>query len=770
MKTQEINSKINSKFYILIFTLLIFNSNISQGITLFQNNSIPVIINSDTLLNPWTGGMNAVQISTIDLNNDQVEDLFIFDKTGNKILTFINNGENYLYEPKYETLFPSELEDWVLLRDFNGDDKKDIFGSVSGGIGVWKNNSSDVLSFESLEFWHLPLNDYVPYILSDYVYIDSNWNSSTGEIIIDTVISTSNIYVSYSDIPDINDIDNDGDLDILTFGVTGTRLEYHRNKSIELGYGKDSLIFELKNDCWGHFSESGLTNTCTLYDTCNSIINNPQTPLLNDRNQLRHSGSTVLSLDLNNDSVRDLILGDVSFNNLVALFNDDKGVNMNTSMVDQDTSFPSNSIPANIYMFPAAFYEDLNNDGIKDLIVSPNSDSETANKESIWYYENAGTNNLPLLYLQKKNIIQETTIEIGRGARPILVDINNDTLMDLLIANFGEFDITVPIHYRSYVQSFINVGTNEFPIFSKLSDNFQNLSNLINEINLQPTFGDLDDDGDLDAIVGDFNGKLHYLENNPSNNGEMNLIIKNSPLKDEFNNIFDFGYCSHPTLFDIDNDNDLDLIVGEARGNLNFIENTGSKNNFNFELQYEEFGGVDVSEWWTNLGSSTPIFNIENNELILYVGTERGTIFKYNNIENNISGNFNLIDSSYLNINNGPNSSLAIANLNRDSTVDFIIGNKRGGLSLYLSGLDTITSSTIKKLSKEKFKIFPNPIINDLNINNKEKVVYSIFDITGKMQMKIHGSNLINANGLNHGIYFLHFELNNENFVLKFIK
>ena len=761
--------EINSKFFTIFFLLIYFNGNFSQEITLFQNNSIPVVVDNDTLLNPWTGGMNAVQISTIDLNNDQIEDLFIFDKTGDKILTFINNGNNYLYDPKYENFFPDELKDWVLLRDYNGDNKKDIFGSVSGGIGVWKNTSSDILSFENLEFWHLPLSDYVPYILSDYIDIDSSENIETGEIIIDTAITTSNIYVSYSDIPDINDVDNDGDLDILTFGVLGTRLEYHKNNSVELGFGKDSLIFELKNDCWGHFKEAGLTNTCILYDTCNSIVSNPETPIYNTRNQIKHSGSTVLSLDLNDDSVRDVILGDVSFSNLVALYNDNKGVNMNTSIVNQDTLFPSNSIPADIYMFPAAFYEDLNNDGVKDLIVSPNSDSETANKESIWYYENAGTNNSPLFYLQKKNIFQESTIEVGRGARPIFVNINNDTLIDLLIANFGEFDINIPIHYRSYLQSFINTGTHDFPIFSKSSDNFQNLSNIINEINLHPTFGDLDNDGDLDAIVGDFSGKLHYLENSPANGGEMNLNLVNSPLGDDFNNIFDFGYCSHPTLFDIDNDNDLDLIVGEARGNLNFVENTGTNENFNFELQYEEFGGVDVSEWWTNLGSSTPTFIIENNEIILYVGSERGTIFKFNNIENNLSGNFNLIDSFYLNINNGPNSALAIGNLNGDSTADFIIGNRRGGLSLYISELDT-TSSTLNKFVKEEFKIFPNPVNTDLYINNEENVIYYIFNITGEMVMKTYSSSSINTTNLNPGIYFLHFQLNNKNFVLKFIK
>ena len=81
---------------------------------------------------------------------------------------------------------------------------------------------------------------------------------------------------------------------------------------------------------------------------------------------------------------------------------------------------------------------------------------------------------------------------------------------------------------------------------------------------------------------------------------------------DQLNNVFDVGYCAHPTLFDIDNDNDLDLIVGEAIGNLNYLENIGDSTTFNFELVSETLGQVDVSEWWTNIGSSTPQFKIIN--------------------------------------------------------------------------------------------------------------------------------------------------------------
>ena len=118
-------------------------------------------------------------------------------------------------------------------------------------------------------------------------------------------------------------------------------------------------------------------------------------------------------------------------------------------------------------------------------------------------------------------------------------------------------------------------------------------------------------------MVGDFDGNIHYFENTSSNPNQMNLNLSISPLMDQLNNVFDVGYCAHPTLFDIDNDNDLDLIVGEAIGNLNYIENTGDSTTFNFELASETFGQVNVSEWWTNIGSSTPQFKIINQEVNL---------------------------------------------------------------------------------------------------------------------------------------------------------
>src|SRR4030095_13940087 len=79
---------------------------------------------------PWAGGFNNPQFSAVDLNGDGIQDLFVFDRSGNKIYTFINNGTantvDYVYAPQYESLFPV-LDNWALLLDYNCDGANDIF-------------------------------------------------------------------------------------------------------------------------------------------------------------------------------------------------------------------------------------------------------------------------------------------------------------------------------------------------------------------------------------------------------------------------------------------------------------------------------------------------------------------------------------------------------------------------------------------------------------------------------------------------------------------
>lgn len=732
----------------LILSLLFCCSFFSQDTFFKQVDTIKVTSSGNILNSPWMGGINAAQFSKIDVNNDGVEDLFIFDRTGNQISIYINNGTAFIYDSDYSKKFPP-LEHWALLRDFNNDGKKDIFSYVSGGIGVWVNTTVGTeISFNQLTFTNYTTNTQDPYMLS---YQFGN---------------QTNLFVSKVDIPDINDIDGDGDLDVLTFGVLGSRLEYHQNFSVENGHGKDSLTFEIKNACWGHFLETGFnTNTCVLFDTCTSNVANPHIPISNNE---KHSGSTILSINLNNDTVKDLILGDVSFSNMVALYNDNTGVNANTSFVSQDTLFPSNTVAVDLFIYPAAYYEDIDLDGIKDLLISPNSDNETQNKESVWYYKNFGSNSIPSFNLISKDKFQNEMIEMGKSSYPVFFDYNNDGLLDFFVSNFGRFDLSIPSHYISSISLYENTGTSNSPEFELVTDDFQNISSLNIEKGLYPAFGDLDNDGDFDLLLGDFSGYLHYFENTSSSPASFNLSLTTPQYQDNDGNVIDIGYAAIPTLFDLDNDGDLDLTIGEALGNLNYYENIGSSSSPTFKFSSAEFGNIEVSEWWTNIGFSIPqFFRNQQNELELYVGAESGYVLKYGNIENNLLGTFQLLDT-LASVNIGPNAAPSISYLNNDTLPDLILGNERGGLSIFLGTLDNPISIT--EINNSQLHLFPNPCRNFLEISTEAKFQFEIFNSLGQEVLSGFSYGKIDVSKIKKGIYIIKVENNFNSFMSRFIK
>lgn len=719
------------KFFILSFLTVLLTSYTGIGQVggryyFSENDSTIVIKNNDTLLNPWTGGFNSSQISTIDLNGDAHDDLFVFDRTGDAIIPFIwDTSNNYWkYAPEYIDNFP-ELTYWAILRDYNCDGKKDIFSYVSGGVGVWLNTSqSGSLSFE--------------YVSDPYV---------RATLLGGTV---ANLYVSKVDIPDINDVDGDGDLDVLTFGIIGSRLEYYQNQSQELGYGCDSLIFEIANTCWGHFLENGTnTNACTLLDTCSAGTN-----VANPKGLAKHSGSTVLSLDLNGDGVKDVLLGDVSFNNIVALYNDNKGVNMNTSMVSQDTSFPNNTLPVDIHIFPATFFEDLDNDGKKDLAASPNTSNGTENFDNIWYYKNYGTNNAPVFSHIQNDFLQDETIELGSDAYPVLFDYNNDGLLDLFVGNFGYYDFNNSTPYQGRIALYENTGSATQPVFEWVTNDFASISSLSLGSGIYPTFADIDNDNDIDMIIGDYDGKLHLFTNSSGDLNSMSLSLTTAQIKDDNNTTIDVGHAAKPQLFDIDNDNDLDLIIGEENGNLNFYENLGTSSNYSFRLQSETLGNIDVSEWWTTIGNSAPVFFEDNSgEIQLFVGSANGQIHHYNNIDGNILGSYNHVDTALSYIGKTTNSAIAIGYLDNDTLIDLIVGNERGGLRYFL-GSDDISLSTSLDMPDDPI-LYPNPTNGDLYIKGEIPESYITYDLNGKIILVGNGGQIVNTGSLVPGVYII---------------
>ncbi|MFN3342470.1 MAG: T9SS type A sorting domain-containing protein [Flavobacteriales bacterium] len=730
-----------------------------------QVDTVVVRFNLDTFNLAWAGGINYGQFSNIDLNGDGIKDLFVFDRTGNKPLCFVHRGlansTEYRHEPEYELAFPA-MQAWALLKDYNGDGKEDLWTYTPGGIKLYTNTTpvGGPLSFQL----------FIPLIRSNQL----------GNMI--------NLYVSSVDLPGIVDIDGDGDLDVLTFGVIGTSLEYHRNYSVENGHGLDSMHFQLKNQCWGCFEEGTFTNEIFLNSPCpNSGIPSPELPLLieeatrldkehlidPDRSAMRHSGSCTCGLDLNGDKMIDLLLGDVSFPNLVQVTNGATVVNANQCMNAFDTLFPSYDVTVKLEVFPCGFYVDVNNDSHRDLIVTPQSTGAAENKSSVLYYKNTAHDTLPVFDQIQRDFLQKEMIEKGEGAIPVFADYDGDGLMDLFVSSFGYFD-PVSDSIICKVSLYRNVGTATRPEYNFLTDNFEGLNSVIGQRSLVPTFGDLDGDGDDDMIVGDETGVLARFVNTAGPGNPYDFILVSAGMLDNNGVLIDAGQFSAPVLVDIDRDSDLDILVGNRTGKISFYENIGTTTLASFRLVTVSFGNLNVKEWWDNSGFSMPSVYDDNGSYQLFVGSKAGWVHHYNNIDGNLSGSFTWVDSTVFEIPSGLRTAPAVADLNNDGFMDMILGNFRGGLSFFVG--DPQGSSSVQEYANIDFSIYPNPVSDQLFIAISDYIPgyrIIIHDLTGR---KLYSGAInadrtaIDVSSFVPGLYFISIFNGSKNTTQKFIR
>ncbi len=727
----------------MIFTA-ICNYNFLNAQLGFEYAPNNIAINSPgNLTNAFGGGFNYAQVSELDIDYDGDMDLVVFDRTNNNIRVYeqivVATVKKYrqLYNSRF--LFPTDIFYRLYFADYDGDGKNDLFTSSIGGIAVYKNTGDAVNGLQ----WQLTKD----FILTDYF----------GTL--------TNLYVPSSDIPAIIDVDNDGDLDVLTFGINGTHVEYHQNQSRELYGHSDSLIFELKNNCWGLFGEDLSTNVIILNDNSTDCTSgNVPNPLkINYTNQKEglHAGSTVLALDYDNNGVLDLILGDISYSNLTLLINGGSAPNTNSAMISQNNAFPSNSIPVNLELFPAAFFIDVDFDGIKDLVVSGNAKNVSQNVQSIYFYKNTGSNALPSFNFQYKNLFQKDMIDHGTGSIPIISDIDKDGKKDLIISNF--FRYKPSLSKESTMAYYKNTGTTSNPIFSLIDDDFLNLGTSGFGLRLFPAFGDLDNDSDQDLILGKDDGRLIYYSNTTSGSSPT-FGSPTVNLQDALGTIIEVQQYASPQLFDLNEDGLFDLIIGDKNGKLTYYQNTGTAAAPVFTLVNNNLGLVDVTENGSTNGYATPHFFKLNNIIYLFAGAFNGKLYYYKNIVNNLGTGaaFDLVNNDFLQIDAQGYSAFYTDDIDNDGNLNMFVGTDLGGI--YHFEVDPNSTANIH-FSNIDFLvgIYPNPnngifkIKKDLAFLIKK---YTITDVFGRI---VNESNYLDDVNIDislepNGIYIVNFE------------
>ncbi|MEM7160958.1 MAG: T9SS type A sorting domain-containing protein [Bacteroidota bacterium] len=322
---------------------------------------------------------------------------------------------------------------------------------------------------------------------------------------------------------------------------------------------------------------------------------------------------------------------------------------------------------------------DLDNDGDFDLIITERSYSYGSyDYTRVLYYQNVGTAEDPLFSDADENLIP---IPVAGPYQYVylrnceLADLDGDGDFDLLLSEYSYDEYSPGEEYHKWFY-FENIGSPENPQFAEPVENPFNLQ-VAGYINLFD-LGDIDGDGDIDLIGQqfpyDYNPGFSFQENIGTVNAPNFAAVSTNPF-----GLAPTDAINVPELGDIDGDGDLDLISTGEYGDFYFFENTGSAN--------------------------SPAFAAPSQNSLGLVSTDGAPQFPLiQDVDND--GDLDILSGVYDYY---------------DSTINFHKNN-------------LITS--LQEISDENVRIFPNPVIDVLSVQNQSEYTFNriqILDLNGKL-------------------------------------
>ncbi len=699
-------------------------------------------INGNAVAMPWAGGLNAAQYNTMDLNMDGKDDLVLFDRMANKVITFLNIDNEYRYAPEYESFFPEGITNWLVLRDFNCDGKKDIFTGDVLGIKVFENKTQNggTLAWEQFKFF------------SGFP------NEPKSEVLLTKGFTfKTNLQLQFDDLPAIVDVDGDGDLDILSMRFVGDgSVEYHKNFSMERYGTCDSLDFERVTQTWGDFKECD----CNVF-----AFNGTNCPPNGGRVQ-HAGGKSLLFLDADGDSKPDLIFSEAECTRLFFLKNEGTAEN---PIINSAVNFPVTD-PVGLLYYPAAFYEDVDFDGVKDLIASPNiflrSTLMTNLERSNWFYKNTGTEVNPTFTFVKNNFLQEHMIDVGDNAIPAFFDFDADGDYDLFISQFTGTGSAATI------KLYENIGTAAQPAFKLILDDYLGFS-FVSFYDVKIQFADINSDGKIDLV---FTGRslqggptrLYYVLN------KSNTILDFSGQQIQNAN-FSVFISENITVVDVNQDGLPDLLVGKNSGALEYWRNVGPEGVTSFVLEDAAYLGLGPSVLRQNLAVAVADLDGDR-KADLVMGDQTGRLRIVSNFrEASNAGNlvdiiFNPLRAQYETQNLGGRVWPTVVNLFNSTKPSLVVGNSLGGLQVLRHDEGESLPRT------PRIELYPNPVASNdvLHIVIDRPAFVQLVTIMGQeldkpMRIQPNENFTYKIPNLSPGIYIVRFVINNQSFAKRIV-
>ncbi len=670
-----------------------------------------ITIGGQLIPNTSSGGFSNPRMQAIDLDNDGYKDMIVFDPPSypGRLMAFRNTkstGSQNLsleYAPEFQKYLP-EVEDYVLVRDMNCDGVDDIIDRGFSGTRI-----------------HYGAYD-----------ADGNWYSThyfEPQYKKPNLIDSGNIYVAPNgDIPLIADMDGDGDIDILAFDVLFPGLTFYKNYQDEYELSCDSNFYIYETLCYQH-----LRRRDSIWSTdfvCKTDGSGKTTHTM---------GVTMEAIDMDGDGDLDILSGSSTTQFINVLYN--TGTAASPIFNTQDTFLRStNGTMGLVDDYAVVNILDYNNDKTPDFVLT-NNNYGTDDVNQFRAMKNTSSTHVNMVD-DPGNFFEHFTLDFGSDSHPVLHDQDGDGDLDLIVS-VGERTANGVVT-PSRVVYLENYGTPTSPMFRMKNDDYLQLSTS-SYLNLVPSFGDIDNDGDDDLLLGHKDGFIIYENTVPS--PALPPIyaapVLSFPALDSAELTYpsrDFSYLA-PVFYDLDDDGDQDILCGEKYGNLLYFKNAGTADTIHYEISTTLLGLIDVSGdgdpfyapgAWE--GFSTPSIGIidSTDSARLLIGCYDGYIYSYD-LGDELSS-FTLRDSfitgrDFIRAYSAP----TVGDLFGTPEKVIITGTSHGGLQTFTGNYEDTTIG-IHTLDNLGLELYPNPTTGRVFVKSENpnmRYRYSLYNVLG---------------------------------------
>lgn len=564
---------------------------------------------------PFLGGFDVPRPQLVDVTGDGKPDLFVQERSG-ELIFFERVGDHW--EWRTDHFQDLDVGEWFRFVDIDNDGTPELFGELlTGYIRVWKHDGTK------------------------YVALGDTVRDVDGRAI---VADRQNILNAV-------DIDCNGRLDMFIGRVQGVVDRYEQDGKSPDG----SPRFRLIEEAWQGIEVLGPEVTGVPLVRTDT---NQRGPAAEESTRL-HGANTITFADVDKRGTLDLFWGDFFEEGLLRFEN--QGSCAQPNFHATPARFPYDN-PVKTSGYNASTFADVDGDGYVDLAIGVIGGAFGPSRNSI--------DNLFLVKQAPKGQWRVATkrmismIDVGSDAVPAIADINGDGKLDLVIG--GKTSQADPT--TGTISWMENVGTPTQPSFRD-----RGLLPIRGQFSYAPAIVDLDGDGRVDIVAGNWTDRLLWYRNTGTPTAPTWTLADTALVT------ITRGTNTTPAFADLDGDGLQDLIIGEASGVLNLYKNVGSKTAPKFELVSDHFQDIKVGR-----RAVPALADMDGDgKADLLIGNAEGSIELWRNV-----GGAGMIrferDPSFVVKSHG-NAAPAVGDFHKDGKPDLFVGTAAGGIKWFES-------------------------------------------------------------------------------------